>query len=259
MAEVSNMETFEEDHIRQATKTGWWRTYILPATWQRESKDKKTRTVQLNLRDYKTLSCPKQQQRGNKDKTKEIWRTWRTIPVQNQSNVAEPFAPYHLTGSLLVVAALSTVAAGSGAAAATHGGIGEDQFSQHDCPEWQKQKYRFQKKVLFQLQGQGLPMATVTKKVVRIFPLKQSRIDKCSFLETCTRQFPMEFREKLKNASASLCSGPERMPQETLLAAHRETRKRALSAFPHSSRDPGTSSLHRPKTLVLDPLLIPGS
>lgn len=80
------------------------------------AKGKKNPAVQLNLHDYKTPSCHKQQQRGNKDKTKETWRTWRGILFQNQSNFAEPFAPYHLTGFLLVVAALLTVATGSGAA-----------------------------------------------------------------------------------------------------------------------------------------------
>lgn len=50
---------------------------------ERENKGKNP-TEQLNLHDYKTLFSPKQQPRGNKDKTKETWRTWTTIPVQNQ-------------------------------------------------------------------------------------------------------------------------------------------------------------------------------
>lgn len=158
------------------------------------------------------------------------------------------------------MAALSTVAAGTGAVAVTHGGRGEDQFSQHDSPEWQQQKQRSQKNFLYQLQEHGLPLATLAKKSVRAFPLKQSRIDKCSFSETCTRQFPTEFRQKLKNTSASLCPGPENMPQETLLAAHRETRKRALSECSFSLKGtPTPPSWTQGKTLVLVPLPIPGS
>lgn len=72
--------------------------------------DKEKPTQQPSLHGHRTLSSPKQQLTRNKDKTEE---PWNTVPVQNQSNGADPSAPHHPTGALPTVAAGAVAVAGA--------------------------------------------------------------------------------------------------------------------------------------------------
>lgn len=117
--------------------------------------DKEKPTQQPSLHDHRTPSSPKQQLTGSKDKTEE---SWRTIPVQNQSNGANLSAPHHVTG------ALPTVAAGTVAATGTPGERG---WCWCSCPGWQQQNKGL-KEMSSLDQRQGCPWQQWPKRCYRI-------------------------------------------------------------------------------------------
>lgn len=156
--------------------------------------DKEKSTQQPSLHGHRTPSSPKQQPPGNKDETEE---SWRTVPVQNHSNVANPSAPHHPTGALL------TVAAGTGTVAGTPGERG---WCWWNCPRWQQQRKVWRKPPPWPRNG-AAPGSSSQKDVAEFSKAwRWTNLPGCLALPWLREPAPGNFLGSLAKKSCSLCS-----------------------------------------------------